>query len=163
MTCGIRSTPCRGRPAHMPCVHLGQSDEPGQRTFQTLAFSATSCGLIRLRRLHGCVNRLICSFSVNPICHVFSFFSFFLLLLLIFFPWDSSKVFTKRKLIAGDGGMASVPSRHLCRLEATSGFGQNDRGVSVSFGTDVVNSFLQLHDLDLTPGGRPGRFFQGGG
>eukprot|EP00923_Selenidium_pygospionis_P055352 GHVN01096475.1.p1 GENE.GHVN01096475.1~~GHVN01096475.1.p1 ORF type:complete len:309 (-),score=50.39 GHVN01096475.1:607-1533(-) len=29
------------------------------------------------------------------------------------------------------------------------GWGENDRGVSFTFGTDIVNSFLHKHDLDL--------------
>jgi diadenosine tetraphosphatase ApaH/serine/threonine PP2A family protein phosphatase len=29
------------------------------------------------------------------------------------------------------------------------GWGPNDRGVSVTFGPDVLNQFLQKHDLDL--------------
>ena len=30
-----------------------------------------------------------------------------------------------------------------------SGWGKNDRGTSVTFGTDVVSKFLYKHDLDL--------------
>lgn len=30
-----------------------------------------------------------------------------------------------------------------------SGWGENDRGVSFTFGPDIVNKFLQKHDLDL--------------
>jgi len=29
------------------------------------------------------------------------------------------------------------------------GWGENDRGVSFTFGSDIVSSFLQKHDLDL--------------
>lgn len=29
------------------------------------------------------------------------------------------------------------------------GWGENDRGVSFTFGTDVVTNFLKRHDLDL--------------
>ena len=29
------------------------------------------------------------------------------------------------------------------------GWGENDRGVSFTFGADVVNKFLNRHDLDL--------------
>ena len=29
------------------------------------------------------------------------------------------------------------------------GWGENDRGVSFTFGTDKVNEFLEKHDLDL--------------
>lgn len=29
------------------------------------------------------------------------------------------------------------------------GWGENDRGVSFTFGPDVVNKFLNRHDLDL--------------
>ena len=31
----------------------------------------------------------------------------------------------------------------------TTGWGVNDRGISVTFGADVVAKFLQKHDLDL--------------
>lgn len=31
----------------------------------------------------------------------------------------------------------------------TSGWGENDRGVSFTFGADVVSKFLNRHDLDL--------------
>jgi len=34
-------------------------------------------------------------------------------------------------------------------LPDSSGFGPNERGVSVSFGADIVHSFLQKEDLDL--------------
>ena len=33
--------------------------------------------------------------------------------------------------------------------EGLVGWGQNDRGVSFTFGTDVVERFLEKHDLDL--------------
>lgn len=33
--------------------------------------------------------------------------------------------------------------------ETISGFGKNDRGVSVVFGKDVVKDFCEKHDLDL--------------
>ena len=32
------------------------------------------------------------------------------------------------------------------------GWGENDRGVSFTFGTDVVTKFLNRHDLDLVRG-----------
>eukprot|EP00933_Yihiella_yeosuensis_P058622 TRINITY_DN5924_c0_g3_i1.p1 TRINITY_DN5924_c0_g3~~TRINITY_DN5924_c0_g3_i1.p1 ORF type:complete len:332 (-),score=60.13 TRINITY_DN5924_c0_g3_i1:514-1509(-) len=51
---------------------------------------------------------------------------------------------------------ADIPDQgFLCDLlwsdpaENVQGFGPNDRGVSVSFGNDVVRSFLQKEDLDL--------------
>lgn len=51
---------------------------------------------------------------------------------------------------------ADIPdSGFLCDLlwsdpsEATQGFGVNDRGVSVSFGPEIVQQFLKLHDFDL--------------
>jgi len=51
---------------------------------------------------------------------------------------------------------ADIPdSGFLCDLlwsdptQETYGFGQNDRGVSVSFGPDIVQSFLQKEELDL--------------
>lgn len=31
----------------------------------------------------------------------------------------------------------------------TNGWGENDRGVSFTFGSDVVSKFLNRHDLDL--------------
>lgn len=31
----------------------------------------------------------------------------------------------------------------------TNGWGENDRGVSFTFGADVVSKFLNRHDLDL--------------
>ena len=31
----------------------------------------------------------------------------------------------------------------------TQGWGENDRGVSFTFGADVVSKFLNRHDLDL--------------
>lgn len=33
--------------------------------------------------------------------------------------------------------------------EATTGWGENDRGVSFTFGADIVEKFLRKHDLDL--------------
>jgi serine/threonine-protein phosphatase PP1 catalytic subunit len=33
--------------------------------------------------------------------------------------------------------------------KAIMGWGENDRGVSFTFGTDKVNEFLEKHDLDL--------------
>mmetsp|Transcript_63885 Transcript_63885/g.152360 ORF Transcript_63885/g.152360 Transcript_63885/m.152360 type:complete len:325 (+) Transcript_63885:79-1053(+) len=52
---------------------------------------------------------------------------------------------------------ADIPDNgFLCDLlwadpapEDASGFGQNDRGVSVAFGADVVTQFLQKSDMDL--------------
>jgi len=34
-------------------------------------------------------------------------------------------------------------------VQDISGWGENDRGVSYTFGGDVVHSFLQKHDLSL--------------
>merc|ERR1712176_1412003 len=51
---------------------------------------------------------------------------------------------------------ADIPDAgFLCDLlwsdpaEGIQGFGSNDRGVSVSFGTDIVHHFLEKEDLDL--------------
>ena len=47
------------------------------------------------------------------------------------------------------------PSGLLCDLlwsdpdKDTQGWGENDRGVSFTFGSDVVSKFLNRHDLDL--------------
>ena len=47
------------------------------------------------------------------------------------------------------------PTGLLCDLlwsdpdKDTSGWGENDRGVSFTFGADVVSKFLNRHDLDL--------------
>jgi diadenosine tetraphosphatase ApaH/serine/threonine PP2A family protein phosphatase len=35
------------------------------------------------------------------------------------------------------------------RASAAQGWGENDRGVSYTFGSDCVTDFLQKHDLDL--------------
>jgi hypothetical protein len=37
----------------------------------------------------------------------------------------------------------------LCRFCRNQGWGENDRGVSFTFGGDVVRQFLRRHDLDL--------------
>ena len=48
-----------------------------------------------------------------------------------------------------------TPSGLLCDLlwsdpdKDTNGWGENDRGVSFTFGADVVSKFLNRHDLDL--------------
>lgn len=47
------------------------------------------------------------------------------------------------------------PSGLLCDLlwsdpdKDVQGWGENDRGVSFTFGADVVSKFLNRHDLDL--------------
>lgn len=57
--------------------------------------------------------------------------------------------------VSGMKRPADIPdSGFLCDLlwsdpSDITGFGVNDRGVSVSFGPDVVRSFLGMHDLDL--------------
>ena len=48
-----------------------------------------------------------------------------------------------------------IPTGLLCDLlwsdpdKDTNGWGENDRGVSFTFGADVVSKFLNRHDLDL--------------
>eukprot|EP00764_Aduncisulcus_paluster_P012285 gnl/Carplike_NY0171/5270_a7191_324.p1 GENE.gnl/Carplike_NY0171/5270_a7191_324~~gnl/Carplike_NY0171/5270_a7191_324.p1 ORF type:complete len:173 (-),score=14.65 gnl/Carplike_NY0171/5270_a7191_324:394-912(-) len=55
---------------------------------------------------------------------------------------------TERPTEVGDAGL-------LCDLlwsdplNATVGFGDNDRGLSYTFGADVVENFLDTHDFDL--------------
>lgn len=39
------------------------------------------------------------------------------------------------------------------------GWGENDRGVSFTFGADVVSKFLNRHDLDLICRAHQARFF----
>ena len=43
-------------------------------------------------------------------------------------------------------GVVSPYSEHCHTLQ---GWGENDRGVSYTFGPDSVTEFLQKHDLDL--------------
>jgi len=60
-----------------------------------------------------------------------------------------------RRMVSSIGRPADIPdSGFLCDLlwsdpAETVGFGANDRGVSVSFGPDVVQAFLRKEDLDL--------------
>lgn len=61
-----------------------------------------------------------------------------------------------RSMVLGMARPADIPdSGFLCDLlwsdpsEGVAGFGANDRGVSVSFGPDVVRAFLQKEELDL--------------
>ena len=48
---------------------------------------------------------------------------------------------------------AATTSRAACPpaapVAALQGWGENDRGVSYTFGPDSVTEFLQKHDLDL--------------
>ncbi|GKT33151.1 hypothetical protein ADUPG1_007150, partial [Aduncisulcus paluster] len=61
---------------------------------------------------------------------------------------------TERPTEVGDAGL-------LCDLlwsdplNATVGFGDNDRGLSYTFGADVVENFLDTHDFDLISTERP--------
>lgn len=60
-----------------------------------------------------------------------------------------------RRMVSSISRPADIPDAgFLCDLlwsdpAETVGFGANDRGVSVSFGPDVVHSFLRKEDLDL--------------
>jgi hypothetical protein len=50
------------------------------------------------------------------------------------------------------GAPRPVPGSHCRRLRgacAAQGWGENDRGVSYTFGPDCVSDFLAKHDLDL--------------
>lgn len=44
---------------------------------------------------------------------------------------------------------AWIDTHNLCLLYEKQGWGENDRGVSFTFGGDVVRQFLRRHDLDL--------------
>lgn len=96
----------------------------------------TSCSLYRL-----CVN----FFALLPICNFFYFFSTGLS------PDLQSMEQVRRILRPTD-----VPDQGLlCDLlwsdpdKDVLGWGENDRGVSFTFGADVVAKFLHKHDLDL--------------
>jgi serine/threonine-protein phosphatase PP1 catalytic subunit len=39
--------------------------------------------------------------------------------------------------------------RPFCQFQDTMGWGENDRGVSFTFGAEVVAKFLHKHDFDL--------------
>jgi len=60
-----------------------------------------------------------------------------------------------RRMVSSIGRPADIPdSGFLCDLlwsdpAEVMGFGANDRGVSVSFGPDIVRAFLHKEDLDL--------------
>lgn len=46
-------------------------------------------------------------------------------------------------------GVLNAPVLLLCCAVLLQGWGENDRGVSYTFGPDCVTDFLQRHDLDL--------------
>ena len=50
---------------------------------------------------------------------------------------------------SGDNISCRPPARPRAPVAALQGWGENDRGVSYTFGPDSVTEFLQKHDLDL--------------
>jgi diadenosine tetraphosphatase ApaH/serine/threonine PP2A family protein phosphatase len=69
--------------------------------------------------------------------------------LLYFLPCGRRARYTVRAASKNRQASPSCEHGNLLSKLRSQGWGENDRGVSYTFGPDCVTEFLQKHDLDL--------------